>query len=368
MRGRLVINGNMGSLATYAQRILPFLAQSRQGDGIPRVLFVAGAWAEGEAGDGEVRNALAEIGVPTMVNLGVWQAWRHYLSEHPEVAQVAAELDAVSEETRGFYIEKTAFHAERIRRTIRFAHERFPDFQLGGLPLLDRDSLRPEIGLDGRALLRRALVRELVHDLTDLVQNDGRMLQALEETADTLPTRTGFAMDPDWRARRTALEAEILAADALIFPGGDPGALLGALRFFQLEAALREALRRGATLFTISAGSLAVCERIIVYDDFSDDPSRRDFRLFDRGLGLLGGFQILPHCMDRIHTDDPDNLAYLTRRFSTHVCAGLNEESFLHVDLSTGVATSVGEVDGVYVFGPDGVKRRYNQGEEIPMV
>jgi hypothetical protein len=71
--------------------------------------------------------------------------------------------------------------------------------------------------------------------------------------------------------------------------------------------------------------------------------------------------------MDRIHTDDPDNLAYLARRFSAQLCAGLNEESFLLVDFAAGVARSVGKGDGVYVFGRDGVKRRYDAGEVVPM-
>lgn len=367
MRGHIVINGNMGSLTEWVRRMLPFLRNARPDGGTPRVLLVASAWGAGELGDAEVRGALAEVGVPTMLNLGAWTAWQRHLAAHPEVAAVAAEIEGVIEETRGFYVEKTAFHAERIRRTARFARERLPDFRLGGLPLYDRDSLRAESDLDGRALLRRALARELVHDLADLVQNDQRMLDALEEAGDTLPARTGLAFDAEWRQQRALLESRILAADVLLFPGGDPAALLGALRYFRLEVALRETLRRGATLFTISAGSLVLCERMIIYDDYSADPTRRDFRLYDRGLGLIGGLQILPHCMDRIQTDDPDNLAYLARRFSTHVCAGLNEESFLHVDLGRGTATSVGEHDGVYVFGPDGVKWRYHRGETIPL-
>lgn len=363
MKGHLLINGNIPSLQAWVHRIRPFLPFP---DGCPpRIAFVAAAWAGGEHGDGEVRDALRDVGVPDLGNLGAWTAWRTFLAERPEVADVAAEVEAVQAETRSYYVEKTAFHADRIRRTLRFAAARFPDLRLGSLPLLDRDPLRPEVGLDGPALLRRALARELVHDLTDLVQNDRRMLRTLEETADTLQVRTGLAVDGAWRHVRAGLEQQILEADVILVPGGDPDALLGALRFFHLEVALRETLRRGALVCTISAGSLAICERVIVFDDFSTDPTRRDFRLFDRGLGLLGAFQILPHCMDRIHTDDPDNLAYLARRFSTHVCAGLNEESFLHVDLGQGTATSVGEHDGVYVFGPDGVKRRHDRGESL---
>jgi hypothetical protein len=126
-------------------------------------------------------------------------------------------------------------------------------------------------------------------------------------------------------------------------------------------------LRRGATFFSISAGALVLCEHVVIYDNFSPDPARREFRLYDRGLGLVSGLQILPHCMDRIHTDDPDNLAYLARRFSSTHCVGLNEESFLLVEPGRPSATAVGHHDGVFVFGPDGIKRRYAFGEAIPL-
>ena len=117
----------------------------------------------------------------------------------------------------------------------------------------------------------------------------------------------------------------------------------------------------------MSAGSLLLCERMIVYDDYNPDHARREFRLHDRGLGLVGGLQIMPHCMDRIQTEDPDNLAYLARSFSSQICVGLNEESFLLVDLAAPSATSVGIHDGVYVFGRSGVKLCFRAGEAIPL-
>jgi hypothetical protein len=104
-------------------------------------------------------------------------------------------------------------------------------------------------------------------------------------------------------------------------------------------------------------------ERIIVYDDFA--PERRDFQLFDRGLGLVQKFQLFPHCMDRIQTDDPSNLAYLARRFRYHSCVGLNERSFLQMELSPWRALSWGKGDGVYVFNEEGQKLRYDFGADI---
>lgn len=373
MRGRILVNGNMGSVADLVARARPWLFHRGRA---PRVLLVTAAWGEDEYQEGHVKEALNAAGVPSdwrdgadrgIANLCAWHVWQAWLARNHAVAAVDAELREVEEATRRFYVEKTSFHAHRVRRAVAFARARLDGFRLGALPVHERDSLRPEATMSGRELLGRALARELVHDVADLVQNDRRMLEALDEAEEMLPARTGLRLDPTWQRDRATLEGRVLDADVIFLFGGDPAQLLAPLRFFDLRPALREALRRGALLVSVSAGSLVLCERMIVYDDFSPDPARREFRLFDRGLGLMGGLQVLPHCMDRIHTDDADNLAYLARRFATHVCAGLNEESFLLVDLAEGTATSVGEHDGVYVFGPDGVKWRYGKGERVPL-
>jgi hypothetical protein len=46
---------------------------------------------------------------------------------------------------------------------------------------------------------------------------------------------------------------------------------------------------------------------------------------------------------------------------------GLNQRSFLRLELDPRRATSVGEDDGVYVFDPDGRKLCCRRGEEIPV-
>ncbi len=377
MRGRLVFNGNMGSPHTFMQRVRPWLLGARPDRQAPYVLLVTAAWGAGEYGEAPVRDALNQAGVPSdwrdgfdqrIQNSCAWHLQHEYLEKRPAVAAVARELASVQDSTRRFYVEKTAFHAQRVRDAVRFARSKLgDDFRLGALPLQPRDDVRPEAMLGGQQLLGRALARELSHDLADLVQNDLRMLRALEEAEAMLAARTGLRLDPLWRKLQAVLNAKILQADALFLPGGDPDVLLGALRFFDLKPALQETLRRGATFFSISAGTLVLGERMVIYDNYSADPARRDFRLYDRGLGLIGGLQILPHCMDRIHTDDADNLAYLARRFSTHVCVGLNEESFLLVEPGKPAATSIGLHDGVYVFGPGGVKQRFDQGQAVPL-
>ena len=373
MSGQILFNGNIASPNDFIDRIAPFVKQSNP-HGSPNVLLITAAWGAGEYGEAPFREALNRHGVLSqwqdgfdraIPNLCAWHAWQEVLAARPQVAQVAEELAEVADAVRRFYIAKTSFHATRVREAVAFSRDKLGEFRLGDLPLIGRDGLQPEPTLAGRALLHRALTRELSHDLADLVRNDARMLDALTELADALPARTGLRFDPLWRQWHATLTARILAADTVILPGGDPDALLGALQFFDLGPALRETLRRGALLCAVSAGSLVLCERMIIYDDFSSDPRRREFRLHDRGLGLVGGLQILPHCMDRIHTDDPDNLAYLARRFSTHACVGLNQESFLLVQPDAGKATAVGLHDAVYVFGPDGAKRRFMPGQVL---
>lgn len=368
MAGKILFNGNMGSLSLLMQRVRPFVRG--------KCLMVTAAWGPGELGDAPIREALNAVGIPSdwrggydqnIKNLCAWHCWNAYLQRHPHVARVEKEMQLVGAETRGFYLEKTSFHSRRVRHAVRSARSRIPGFSLGALPTVPRDALRPEVTLGGTELLGWALTRELVHELADLTQHDARMMEALAEVEGAVATRTGLYFDPDWQEQRRTLEARLLEADTIFLLGGEPGELLGALRFFDLKGALQETLRRGAVVVAISAGSLVLCERMIVYNDYAPEQDKREFRLFDRGLGIVGGLQILPHCMDRIQTDDADNLAYLARRFSSHACVGLNEESFLLVDLEKASATSVGTRDGVYVFGADGVKRCYHRGEQVPL-
>ena len=329
MRGRFLFNGNAGG--ELLSRAAPFLRGSAAGR-TPRVLLVTAAWGAGEPGDAAIRAGLAAEGLDQVLNLGAWGEWAGLLARRPDVGATWREIDEALNAIRAFYLEKTAFHAELVRRGVAEARKRVPGFALGQVH--PRDPIRPESVLTGQELVSHALSRELVASIDALVENDERMLESLADAESQLHARTGLRFDPEWVAIRSRLESRILGADALLFFGGSPTDLLGALRFFDLQPALLETLRRGATFVTSSAGSLVMCERMIVYDERGGDRLTRDFRLLDRGLGLVGGLQILPHCMDRIQTDDPDNLAYLARRFSSRLCAGLNQGSYLLVEMA----------------------------------
>ncbi len=371
MRGRILFNGNGGS--ELVSRAAPYVRPAVAGRSA-KVMMVTAAWGPGEYNEAPVRSALYAAGVAPDVqaghdrnvfNLCAWHTWTEFLQRRPDVAAVYREIESVTEALRSMYLEKTAFHADLIRRAARAGRERLAGFSIGRVR--SRDFVRPESVQRGSELFERALGRELVASIDALVENDARMLEAFSDAELQLLARTGLRLDPEWREVRARLEERILSADALLFFGGSPTKLLAPFRFFDLAPALLESLRRGATFVASSAGALVLCERMIVYDAHASDPLTRDFQLLDRGLGLVGGIQILPHCMDRIQTDDGDNLAYLARRFSQRICAGLNEESYLLIELEGPTATSVGERDGVYVFGEDGVKTCYRSGERISL-
>jgi len=149
--------------------------------------------------------------------------------------------------------------------------------------------------------------------------------------------------------------------------------LYNRLNFFKLKDTFVEALRRGANFYTVSAGTGVMCNRIILYDDYAGDRQQvHDCEFFDNGFGVVSKIQVFPHAMDRIKTDDADNLAYLAHRFDSSCCVGMNAESFL-LQESTADAHgaqqerfySVGEKDAVYVFDRQGRKVRKERGEEI---
>ncbi len=369
MRGRIVFNGNGGS--EIIERVEPLLRAPNGGS--PNVLLVTAAWGAAECNEGGVKEALYRVGVKPRLeggfdqavsNLCAWHVWSAFLERHREVAIVCRDVDIARGAVRAWYQERTRFDAEMVRKAARLAREGSGDFRLGALT--NGAPVRPDAVRSGAELLALSLGREILASLETLVQNDERMLDALTQAELQVLARTGLRFDAAWNAERARMVERILAADVIFFFGGSPTSLLEPLRFFDLQPAFLETLRRGATFVASSAGALVMCERMIVFDDRSADPVHRHFQLLDRGLGLVGGLQVLPHCMDRIHTDDPDNLAYLARRFGDRVCVGLNRESYLLVDLGERQALSFGEHDGVHVFAADGVKRRYDRGERVP--
>ncbi len=373
MRGALLLNGNARTPADLLSVAAPLLLSSRHSDpavaSARKVVLVTAGW-ENEHDESAVKQTLNALGLPSRIeggfdraieNLSLGQELLRVLADNPEFAHAFTELELTRERARSFYLAHNAHLVAVLRRAVDDAKELDSSESLARL--VDRELL-PRAA-DAVSLHRFMLARELRHALETLEGNDDRMAELSAQLDQVGLSGAGVTYTRGWHAARARLEERLLGANAIVFFGGNLDSLLRALRFFRLGEVLEEALRRGTTIVGSSAGAMVLCDRVIVYDDFALE--RREFQLWERGLGIVRAFQLLPHCMERIQTDDTDNLAYLARRLRHRVCVGLNEGSFLLLDLASDTATSFGHDDRVYVFGPLGDKRGYVRGETIDL-
>ena len=374
MAGAFLLNGNAEREDELLRVAAPLLLGSRHDDpavaSSRRVLLVTAGWAEQEHDEAHVKRAINALGLPssvehgfdqTLVNLSLHEEVRRLLETAPVVREAWSEMRRVVEVARSFYLAHNAHLIALVRRAV--ADARGIDATLGFARLVGDEA--PLHTTETRPLLGYTLARELRHALRTLEANDDRLLELLRELEDHAFDAGGIGYVPEWRGARERLERRILEANAIVLFGGQLDPILEGMRLFRLREPLAEALRRGAVFVAMSAGAMSLCERVIVYDDFAE--TRRDFQLYDRGLGLVRDLQLFPHCMDRIHTDDADNLAYLAHRFRHRVCVGLNQRSYLLLDAQPRRAVGYGDEDGVYVFAGDGTKLRYDKGEPIPL-
>jgi peptidase E len=369
MRGAILFNGNAETVDALVRGAAPLLLSSRHEDpevaASRRVLLVTAAWAEREHDEGHVKRSLNAIGLAsrfedgfdrTLVNLSLAHEVRGLSRAAPRLIEEWLEGRRVAEMARTFYLEHNAHLISLFRRTLAAGKQDDPSLTVppGGGPGAPRRR-RQAAALHAVARLHQALAT--------LEANDDHLVELLDEIEQRAFDASGLAYHPAWRAAQARLERRILSANTIMLFGGRLDRLLDALRFFRLRDALGEALRRGAQIVAMSAGAMVLCERVIIYDDLA--ATRRDFQLYDRGLALVRDIQLFPHCTERIQTDDPDNLAYLARRFRHHACVGLNQRSFLLFEPGPRRATSVGEDDCVVVFDPEGRKLSYHQGEVV---
>ncbi|MDC0716732.1 Type 1 glutamine amidotransferase-like domain-containing protein [Nannocystis bainbridge] len=372
MRGAVLFNGNAETVDALVQTAAPLLLSSRHEDPevarSRRVVLVTAAWGDGEHDEGHVKRSLNAIGLPSrfehgydtsLVNLSLLHEVRGLARTSPRLLAAWHEERRIAEMARAFYLEHNAHLIQLFRRTLAVAKREDPTITVARLA-----GDQGHYGTGGR-LLRYTLSRELRHALDTLEANDDHLVNLLDQIEQRTFDAVGLQYDPAWRAAQERLERRILSANSIILFGGHLDLLLDALRFFRLRNVLAEALRRGTQLVAMSAGAMVLCERVIIYDDFAT--KRRDFQLYDRGLALVRDIQLFPHCTERIQTDDPDNLAYLARRFRHHACVGLNQRSFLLFELGPHRAASVGADDCVMVFDPSGRKLSYHRGEVIRM-
>ena len=345
--------------------------------------MVTAAWKKDEHNEGHIRAALNAVGVPSryesgydvnIQNLSVYHEFNTIKHAEAELYRQYHAKQEVIKEVKQLYRRKNSHLVSIIREQYQILKKSFPDSSLG--QVLDypvKSHKRDLAGLNARQLQYHFWCQDIQETMRSIVVNDEKMVDLCNELDLYFLASSGLNQNPRFRETRQKLEQRILSANSIFIFGGHVAVLYNRLNFFKLKGAFMEALRRGTNFYAISAGNVVLCRSIILYDDFADDRHvARDFEFFDNGFGIVTKVQIFPHCMDRIKTEDADNLAYLAHRFQSSRCVGLNQESYLLLETVQAGAgqtrerfVSVGEKDGVYVFDRRGRKFRKGMGEEL---
>lgn len=388
MIGSILFNGNIQHEEDFIYRFKDRILQSNHIDPSVReskkALLITGAWGQEEYNESHVKDALRKIGIASkykdgfdenIQNLAVYHEWQEFYKRHPHVKEIYEKsLDSLFL-IKKFYQEKNAELIELLRKHTRMVKQQFRYISLADIlsySIQDEEWQIPQ--MDDRQLLKHYSCEEIQKTLSFLIGGDDLQTKISQEIQEYAKIKSGVVGNPAYQKRRKELIDRILSSNSIFIFGGYVSWLYYSLKFWDLEHALSEALMRGANFYTVSAGSIVLCQKIIVYNDFlkSEGERKRNFEFFDNGLGLVTKIKLFPHCRDRIHTDDPDNLAYLAHRFQGRVCVGLNEESFLLLDAHYGPNgrlyprfTSLGEKDAVYVFDPSGQKVKVYKGDQI---
>lgn len=390
MKGFIVINGNARFESDFIHSQRERLLSSHHIDPAVRnwrkVLLITAAWRKDEFNEGHVKDALLSIGIPSresggfeqnIQNLGLYHEFNRLRDIDPGLYAFYHRKQEVIKKTKEFYARKNNEFLAILRDQVRMMRELFPNASLNGI--LDYDvphHSRDLTGFDEIELFHHFCCQDVQDTMAKIIENDSLMLRICDQIEGYFRDRSRVEEHPVYIAMREEFRNRILSANSIFIFGGHMPVLLNRLKFFDLKGVFNEALCRGTNFYTVSAGSMALADKVIVYDDFghrAEGGHGREFEFFDNGLGLVTKVAIFPHCMDRIQTDEPDNLSYLANRFSSGPCVGLNEESFLLVetvqDPQTGSVcdrfVSIGHGDGVYVFDQSGRKICRRFGETV---
>lgn len=389
MQGSILFNGNIvfevDFIRLFRERILTSHHDNAHVRSTRRVLLICAAWMDAEYKETHIKRVLNEIGIASnfvngfdqnILNLCAYHEWQRFLSDHPRLQTLYKECLATIQQVKQFYQEKNTAFIELLHKHTAHLKDRYPGTTLGDVLGYNVTAAQPRLhNLDPKALLFHHSCQEIQGTLSALVDSDVRQAQICREVHEYFFRRSGIEQRVDYRERRALMLERILNAASIFIFGGHLESLYYSLRFWQLGDALKTALTLGTNFYTSSAGSMVLCDKIIVYDDFQADrgEGKQEFEFFDHGFGLVNKIKLFPHCMERVKTDDQDNLTYLAHRFGGAACVGLNQDSYLLLDTYIRDARfyerfmSLGTRDGVYVFDPSGQKIRKNYGETLAL-
>ena len=388
MQGSILFNGNVVREADFITRFQDRILSSNHEDPAIRasrkVVMITAAWKKEEYDEGHIRSALNGIGVASryeggydanIQTLAVYHEFNSLRARETELYRLYHAKQEVIKQVKQFYRRKNSQLVHLLKEQSQLLKQSFPETTLGKVLDYPVQSTRKDLSLlSQRELQFHYWCQDIQETMKSISANDAKMVDICNELDLSFQASSGVMQNPLYRELKRRLEERLLSANSIFIFGGFVAVLYNRLNFFKLKGALVEALRRGTNFYTVSAGTGVLCNSIILYNDYAEDRHvASDFEFFENGFGLVTEVQVFPHCMDRIKTDDPDNLAYLAHRFQASCCVGMNQESYLLMETVSEAGqkrerfTSVGEKDGVYVFDRFGRKVLKKMGEEVAL-
>jgi len=389
MKGRIVFNGNIQLETEFIQAFRSHLLDSLHSD--PQVrdsrktLLITAAWQKRELDEKHVRQSLQEIGIPAQVqdqeniqNLSIYHAFNHLKQRDPKLYQRYHAKQQVIQQVKRFYREKNSGLIRILQNQVSLLRETFPQLSLAQMLRHDIAEAQSQLSeYNPWQMLYHYACQDIQASLQKLREHDQQMLAVCHEIDAAFFSSSGVQQHPLYQEIRAELQARILSANSIFIFGGHIAVLYNRLNFFDLKEIFHEALERGTSFYTVSAGSLCLCDYLVVFDEDSHEwtGSERmyDFELFDKGFGLVTKVQLFPHCRDYITMEDPDTIAYTAARFNRSLCVGLDQQSFLlmetyaHQQQEYERFLSVGQEEGLYLFQPDGRVEVKHYGEELSL-
>lgn len=389
MKGYIVFNGNIQFEADFINKFQNLILSSHHSDARVRdskkVLLITAAWQKREFNESHVKQALYNIGLQprfeggydqNVQNLSVYHDFNVFKKEEHDLHSFYHSKQKLVQKVKEFYREKNSGLIAILQKQVKNLKKTFKHITLHEILTNDVKSNYADLtDFNQFQLLYHYACQDIQGTMEKIKENDALMTKVCKEIDEYFFTNSNIMQNKTYKLIREQLKERILSSNTIFIFGGNVAVLYNRLNFFKLKDTFIEALNRGTNFYTVSAGSMALCESIITLDDNSNEWSKIvdvfDFEYFDLGFSLVKKVQIFPHCKDYINMRDPETIAYTAHRFDKNMCVGLDQHSFLLLETyeennkEYERFTSIGKEEGLYIFNKDGSIHTTRYGEEL---
>lgn len=165
---------------------------------------------------------------------------------------------------------------------------------------------------------QRLVAPEREEALAAIQRLDAHLLHRTVSIRGDFEARVGLLDRPSVAAEREQIADALDGVSAVVIEGGHIAVLLNRIALFGVANLLA-----GKTLVGCAGGAMALCRRVVLYDD-SPAIGRGHAEVALPGLGLAPGVVALPDAVSRLRADDPRRMQRLALRLTPEACALLD--------------------------------------------